>query len=232
MAYPDITSGSIMDRAAALNNDPAKTAYTYTKQLPFLNSALQELQEEFELNDIPVTRDIDTVLTIPANTGEISFSSTPSLPSDLVEPKLLWERPSGIDPYVPMSRVDYLPQQLAGVEIPQFIWYVWEDQKIRVLPASQDNDIKINYTKFLFGQLSNTSGTDTISVINSRGFLEYRTGALIASLLAENPTRAQELNSAAGIALQRIEGIGTKGRQAINIRRRPFRAGWKRGYTY
>jgi len=223
-----------MDRAAALNNDPSKTIYPYIKQLPLLNSALQELQELFELNDVPVTATVSTEVTVLSGTTEIGFApdvpvvNTPYLPSDLVEPRVLWERQAGIDPYIPMTKLDTLPRWQQGVEVQQLIWYTWQTQKIKFLSANQDNDIKMDYIKFLFAQFTSTTGADNISVINSRGFLEYRTGALVAEMLGENPTRAQSLNGNAVLALDRIVGIGSKGRQNIMIRRRPFRSSFKR----
>jgi hypothetical protein len=57
-----LTSGTVMNQAAALLNDPSRTVYTYPVQIPYLNQALQELQELFELNNIPVT---DTVTSTP-----------------------------------------------------------------------------------------------------------------------------------------------------------------------
>jgi hypothetical protein len=230
MAYPDFTAAVVMDQAAVYNNDPSKTIYTYAKQIPLLNGALQELQEIFELNDIPVTQVTSSPpLSVPIGTSVIGFGTTPALPSDLVEPKLVWERPLNLNPYVPMNKVDFLPQQLAGVPINQFIWYVWQKQQIEVLPATQINEIKIEYVRFLFATIA--ASTDTLSVINCKSFLEYRTAALIASLLGENPTRAGELNGFAASALDTALGIGTKGRQAIMTRHRPFRSGYKRGST-
>lgn len=228
MAYPDYTSGSIMDRAASLNNDPSKSIYTYTKQVPFLNSALQELQEFFELNNIPVTDTISAAVNVLAGTSALSFSSSPALPADLVEPKQLWERVHNINPYTPMTKRDELPRYMEGVLISQFQFYVWQAQEIRFLPANIAIDIKMDYIRNLFSQITAVDGLDTLSIINGRTFLEYRTGALVAQLLGENPTRAKECNDDAGLALDRILGIGTKGRQSINTRRRPFRSTYKR----
>jgi hypothetical protein len=235
MAYPTFTTGDVMDSAAALNNDPSKTVYTYTKQLPFVNIALRELQRVYELNQLPVTSVTSAVISaIPTGTSttEITFTSSPALPNDLVEPRLLWERQTGIDPYVPMSKVDFLPQQLAGVQIPQFIWYVWQSQKIIVLSASEVNDIKMEYTKFLFSTVSSVTGADNLDVINTQSYLEFKVGALIAQYLAQNPSRAESLEGEAERALQESAGISTKGRQAIAVRHRPFRAGYKRGQNY
>lgn len=235
MAYPVVTSGAIMDKAAALLDDPSKTIYTYTKQLPFLNMALQELQEDFEANNIPVT---DTVtsdpINIPSGTTSVGFApdvpivNTPYLPSDLVEPKIVWESPEDEDEFTPMERLDFLPRYMEGTEINQLLYFVWQSQELRFLPANADLDIKIDYIRFLFAPFTEVDGSDEISVVNSRSFLEYRTAALVAEFLAENKTRADSLNVNATLALDRVEIIGTKGRQRIQVRRRPFRASYKR----
>jgi len=230
MAYPTITTGSIMDASASLLNDTAKSRFTYTVQLPYLNIALQELQEMFELNEIPITDTTSTALTVAAGLDHISFTAQGALvlPSDFVEPQYLWERTTGINPYIPMSKVDVLPRYLEGTTIPQFMFYTWESQEIRFFPASQSNDIKMDYTKNLFVTVSNVNGTDTISVINAQTFLEYRNAGLLAEFNDENNSRAGALNNAAMLAVDRALGIGTKGRQNIMVRRKPFRAGYKR----
>src|SRR5438876_3622389 len=119
MAYPSITSGSVMDASASLLNDTAKSRFTYTVQLPYLNMALQELQEMFELNEIPVTATTSTVLTVAAGLDHISFTAQGALilPNDFVEPQQLWERTTGINPYIPMYKVDVLPRYLEGTTI-------------------------------------------------------------------------------------------------------------------
>lgn len=234
MAYPSITTAEVMNRAGVLNNDAALSIYTYTVQLPYLNSALQELQELFELNEVPVTDETSAVITVPAGTSEFGFppdtpiANTPYLPSDLIEPVLLWERASGIDPYTPMSKLNVLPLSQAGVQINQFIYYVWATQKIKVLPANQDNDIKMNYIRFLFAQFTDVTGADVIVVVNARSFLEFRLAAFLAEFVGENKSKADALNGDALMALDRVTGISAKGRQNIFTRRRPFRSGFKR----
>jgi hypothetical protein len=234
MAYPGYTSGQVMDKSASLNNDAAKSQYTYAVQLPYLNMALQELQEYFELNNIPVTDTLSAVMTIPAGVDHIGFSpdipvvDTPYLPGDLIEPKVLWERQFNVNPYTPMTKLDFLPRYMEGVEINQFIYFVWQDQEVRVMPANQINQIKMDYIRNLFSEFEETDGTDEINIINSKTFLEYRTAGLCAQFIGENKTRADDLNNFAGLGMDRTVGIGTKGRQAINIRHRPFRSSYKR----
>lgn len=227
MAAPTLLASTVMDVSASLLNDVAKSVYTYVAQIPYLNLALQELQEFFELNDVPVTATVSAVIQVNANVDHVAFSATsPKLPDDLIEPQILWERARGINPYTPMTKLDYLPRYMEGVQINQLMYYVWEAQEIRFLPANADNDIKMDYTRNLFARV--TAGTDVIFVINGESFLEYRTAGLCAEFIGENTTRAQELNGFASLAMDRSIGISTKGRQAIMTRRRPFRNAYKR----
>lgn len=234
---PYLLATTVMDSAAALLNDQAKQQYTYAVQIPYLNMALNELKELFELNNVPVT---DTVtsspIDVPAGNTSIGFGTGVSgtdLPTDFIEPKVVWERQSGVDPYVPMTKVDFLPRWQEGVEINQFVWFTWQSQEIRFLPANQDNQIKMDYIRNLFARVTDSNYTTyDVAVINAESFLNYRTAGLCARFIGENPTRATDLDSDALLALDRALGIGTKGRQAITIRHRPFRASYKnRSYT-
>lgn len=225
MATPDVNAGTIMDSAAVLLNDAAKQEYTYAVQLPLLKIALKELREWEELNNSQVTDEVSAVITVPHGVTVIGFNTTPALPQDLIEIQQLWERETGIDPFVPMVREEFLPHYLEGQEINAFLSWAWESNEIRVLPAQIDIDIKLDYIKTLFADV--TDQNSILKVINCDSFLHYKTAALCAEFIGENPTRAQSLNGAAYEALDRLTGIDNKGKQAIFTRRRPFRAGWK-----
>jgi hypothetical protein len=150
------------------------------------------------------------------------------LPTDLIEPKVVWERQSGVDPYTMMTKVDFLPRYEAGVEISQFIWFTWQSQEIRFLPANQANQLKMDYIRNLFARV--TAGNYTtydVAVINAESFLNYRLAGLCARFAGENPSRAEECDNDAGLSLDRALGIGSKGRQSITIRHRPFRSAYK-----
>jgi len=231
MSAADLLASEVMDRAASLLNDTAKNIYTYVAQLPYLNIAVQELQEEFELSNIPITEETSAIIWVAAGVSAITYNAAgtpqnPTLPSDMVEPAQLWERQHGIDPFIPMTKRDYIPHYLEDIESEQFIYFVWQDQQIRFLPAVQDNDIKIDYIKQLFNII--TDQNTQINIINSRTFLEYRTAALCAEFIERNLTSAQGLNNYAIMGMDRAKGIGIKGKQTIVTRRRPFRAGYKK----
>jgi hypothetical protein len=224
----ELVASTVMDNAAGLMNDSAKTTYTYAAQLPYLQMALLELREKYELNNIPVTETSSEEIDVPAGETEITFGNLvgPALPDDLVEPQQLWEKNTGIDPYIPMTRVDFLPHYLAGTPTNQFIYYVWQDQKIKFLESTADNTIKIDYIKQLFMELVDEN--TAINVINAQSFLQYRTAGLMAEFIERNLPSANSMNAYASLAMDRALGIGVKGKQAIQTRRRPFRQAWKR----
>jgi hypothetical protein len=231
MSAIDLTAGTVMNAAAALLNDVSRSVYTYAAQIPYLNIALQELQEHYELNNIPSTDQLSAVIQVNSGVTAIRYNAAgtaadPKLPDDLIEPQKLWERARDTNPFIPMTKLDALPQNMVGVEISQFQIYIWEANEIRFFPASQNNDIKIEYIRYLF--TPPTDENSLINCVNAATFLEYRTAALIAWFIGENKTRSDELNVFAGLAIDRSTGIGTKGRQATITRRRPFRSSYKR----
>jgi len=237
MSASDVVGANIMDVSAALLNDSAKSVYTYAAQSPYLRLALQELREIFELNNIPVTQSTSAVIQIDAGVTLILYnasgtSTNPKLPDDMVEPGQLWERNRNINPYIPMTKRDYLPHDLEGIQTSEFIYYTWNSQQIEVLPSTQNNDIKIDYIKQMFPNANATvDQTTQINVVNCMTFLQFRVAALCAEFIERNESTAQAQNSMAVLALDRATGIGVKGKQNIQTRRRPFRAAYKRrGY--
>lgn len=230
MAAPDLTAAQVMDAAAARLNDVNKTIYTYAIQIPYLNIALDELQEIYEANNVPVTDQTSAVINVPsaaAGIVEIGYTGTAGriLPADLIEPKVAWESPEGLNQWTLMTKLDYLPQYQIAAQINQLIWYQWASNKLKVLAANADNDIKLEYVRYLFTTV--TASGDQLAVINSKSFLLNRTASLIAKDVEENDERAAALLNDAYGGLDRSLTITTKGRQRITIRRRPFRAGYK-----
>ncbi len=226
------TPTEIVSMAASLMNDTAQQNYTNAAVLPYLNMALNELQELFELNNIPTTNETSSVLSVPIATVIIGANTIPALPSQLIDIQQLWESPSGQNRWIPMTRREFLSHYFDDTDRTQFSIFAWMNQEIRLLAAISVIDLKIDYiqsifaTPILIGQVGNDLG-----IKNSLSFLGYRTAALCAEFIGENPTRAASLNSDASIALDRTLGISTKGRQATTTRRRPFQSSYRtRGY--
>lgn len=225
---PILLASEVMDLAAAALNDVNKTRYTYAIQIPYLKLSLQELQEIYELNSLSVTEKTSAAIPVNAGVTELIFNapSQPRLPDNLIEPEQLWERPRDNDPFVPMTRKNYLPHNLQGVETSSLMYWVWQDNKILFLSSNADNDVKIDYIGSLFPKYISTE--TPIPVINAQNYLAYKTAELIADMIEHNQPRAQANGARATLSLDRISGITVKSKQQIMTRRRPFRQAFKR----
>lgn len=235
MGTTSLTAAQVMNKAASLMNDTAKTTYTFAAQLPYLNMAFDELQEAFELNNIPVTNQTatPTPITIPVGTTVIGpvdgvgATAPPNYPTDLVEIQGLYERLAGSnDPFVPIHQREFLPHALDNIPTEALQYWIFQDQQIKFIGATTPREVKIDYIKAIFQNDLNQSSI--IGVINARSFLYYRTAALCTQFIASNKTRADELNNFAQLAIDRVVGIGVKGKQSIMTRRRPFMSAYKR----
>lgn len=227
MATPDVTAGTVMDGSAGLLNDINKTQYTYAIQLPYLKMALRDLRIRLERSQVSVAFETSAVLNVPAGTTEIGFNTTPALPSTLIAIQQLWERAEGINPFVPMvGPYESLSHNLEAIQVSSFGIWAWSGNKIKLLSALRDNDIKIDYISEIFGLVIDENSI--LGVINAQPFLEFRTAAFIAKHVEENDERANDLNSEANLAFDNIEGIEASNKQSTGVRRQPFRAGYKR----
>ncbi len=218
------TAGDIMDTAAALLNDSSLLTFTYTVQLPYLKKAFRELRQILESGNVPITSYVAELLDITAGTTEISYVTTPALPANLVSIRQVWERPAGVDPWVPMQRRETLPYSLDGAPTANFLMWSWQENKIKLLETTQDNDLKLDYIDQLDQIVDENS---TIDIINGETFLENRTAALVAQYCSEDKERADSLNAEADGAIDTLMIIESKAKQAIFTRRRPFRQSWK-----
>jgi hypothetical protein len=215
----------IMDSSAALLNDINLTVYTYAKQVPFLNIALDDLQEVLQANNVAITNKTDTEIVVNAGVLTIGGGGgDPALPNGLIEIQRLWERLNGSSSnYIPMVRKEFLP--LLVTQTSSLIYWAWMDQVIKFIGATTDRQIRIDFISDVIPKIADEN--DNIDIIGSQSFLTYRTASLCAQYLGENETRANLLNGEANSSIDKLLSINTKGRQAITTRRRPFMAGYK-----
>lgn len=213
-------ASEVMDRSAALLNDTAKSIFTYTAQIPYLNIALTDLAQLLELNNVGITNKTSQSIILPANSDVIP------LPADLVEIQQVWQRTnSTLNGFTRIQKFEFLPQYLVNT-ITSFIpAWSWQDELIKVIPANTILDIRLDYIKNGFPTV--TASTDSISMINGLNFLAYRTAGHCALYIGENPTRADQLYGEAILSSDLIMGISSKGKQSIATRRRPFMAGYR-----
>ena len=228
------TPAQIITAVSALMNDSAQSRYNNTTCLPYFNLALDILQEVFELNGIPITNEhTPGVIAIPAGVFNIGVATTPALPFDLIEIQQLWESPSGLNQWSPMTKREFIPHYLEnGVPTSIFGIWSWEGGFIRLIAANADIDLKLDYTSNMFNTPIDISAINTnLAFTNIKTYLEFETAALCAMFIAENTERFMSLNNFAADALSRALGIPIKGMQSILTRRMPFRASYKRRGT-
>jgi len=248
MSTTSLTAGEVMDRSAALLNDPAKTDYTYVAQLPYLNMAIDEFVENLEESNVGFTNVASPIITpqiiVPAGfhprITPTEHPITPHYPDDLVEIQEVAERPvvaiGDTTPYIALPRrefPDLYPQSQS------LLYWSWINQIITFNPAGSPiaHEIRLKYIRRAINlAVDETSiiGTPPIlgevavrGVMNARSYLSYKTAALCAMFIGENETRAGVLNEQAEKALERVTNIDSKSRQQIMTRHRPFRAAYK-----
>ena len=233
MSSTSFTAAEVLDKSASLMNDTAKTVYTYTAQLPYLNMAMAEIEEHFQLNNISVTTETSIPIVVPVGTkligpvDGVGMTPAPNYPTDLIEIQGLYERSSGTsDPFIPMTKREFLPQAINDLPTDSLMYWTWQNQQIRFIGALLPREIRLDYVKNLFAEITNPA--DVIGVINAKTFLFYRTAALCSEFIGENQSRASSLNDMAVAASERVTGIGIKSKQAIITRRKPFMAAYKR----
>lgn len=225
-------SSVVMDRVASLLNDTAKTQFTYAVQVPYMNIAVDELQEAMEANNVPASNEVSTIFVITTAMKDIGGGTGPALPVDLMEIQGAYERSSGsTEDFQIMSKVEFLPPFTVLTEA--LIYWSWRTQVISFLGATTPRDVRLNYIGAVIPTIVDQN--TNITLFNARSFLTFRTAALCAQFIGENKSRADELNLFAfgdpmkGTtgALDRFLSINTKGEQSIATRKRPFMSSYK-----
>jgi hypothetical protein len=184
MSTTSLTAGEVMDRSAALMNDPAKTDYTYAAQLPYLNMAIDELVEQLEESNVSPTNQTSVAILLPFGSNKLSpveSLTPPYYPDDLIEIQEVGERASGSsDVFLALSRREFLQSFPVTTSL---LFWCWEDQMIKFNPsgATGDREIQLRYVGQSISQA--TDATSVIGTINARSFLSYKTAALCSQFI-------------------------------------------------
>lgn len=219
-----LQAGQVFDGARALLNDINGQVYTNDVQLPFFQMAFEEVRQELQDYNIPITNKTSAAILIPYGVKDIGGPTGPPLPNDFIELLECWEIPAGTNnDYMQMRRKIFLPKTdilTAYLEV-----YTWADQYIHFLGANGDIQVKLDYIASGLGPVVNENSV--IRLTNVINVLKFRTAAYCAMFIGENETRASVLNEKANEALDTMLGIQIKNTQRIQTRRRPFMASYK-----
>lgn len=181
----------------ALINDSAGAVFNDGTLMPLLNSTYRALQRELAEAGVSVLVsqiDLDLPLTSGLTTTELTDTSTPQLPTDLMVPHQLWEQQAGSgELFVPMEKiVSGLPNLQPGSFLRM---WEWREDTIQLLGATSEVTVRLRYEKVL-PQL--VVGTDPILIRASNDALAYATAAVAArargarALAADMQTTAME----------------------------------------
>jgi hypothetical protein len=206
----------------ALINDAAGSVFNDATLMPLLNSAYRALQRELAEAGVSVLVsqvDIDLPLTSGLTTTEISDTSTPQLPTDLLVPHQLWEQQSGSsDLFVPMEKiVSGLPNLQPGSFLRM---WEWREDTIQLLGATSEVTVRLRYEKVL-PQL--VLGTDPILIRASNDALAYATAAVAARARGARALAADMQSTAIGATEKLIERY---------IRPEQFKARRRKPYSF
>jgi len=228
------TAGQITSLVRSLLNDAQGNLFTDTVLLPYANSAYRKVQRALGntgaggfLND-----DVLLVVTaVPAQDASLQVSLTDAtappnqLPTDLLVPLKLWERPNGAtDDFaemVDLTRHGGLPSRTQDTVLS--VWE-WRADGIYFLGATQDTQIRLRYVK---AYPDFTDATSPVLIRNAQEAIAYATAALAG--WARGSPLAEKWDEAAADAIEDLVVQAVRREQQSSRRRRPFSS--RSGYT-
>jgi hypothetical protein len=211
------TAADVMDRVAAVClNDPNKYTYGYDVQLPHLKAAWEELAQVLTSVNIPITKEVSTVLTYTAG----GHTVTP--PADMFIPMAVFERAVGQsdNEWARMKELPWDRKRVAADHTTLDCW-TWRENIFEVGSCRTNREVYCQYWKDITLQIADEDST--ITIINVVNALAFRTAELCSRYMGSNTERADNLARDYNTSKDLLTTIGVKKNQSIVQRRRPYR---------
>jgi len=228
------TAGQITQLARSLLNDSAGNLFTDGVLIPYVNAAYRKVQRALANVGAATFVSDNVTLLVPAVAAadaslqvSITDATAPpnQLPTDLLRPDKLWERPSGsTNNFLEMTDLTAhggLPSRPQGSTLS--VWE-WRADGIYFLGATQDTQVRLRYEKALPDL---TDATSNVLIRSAQECLGYWTAAM-ASMARGSPL-ADKWDAAGDDALEDMINATARREQQTVRRRRPY--SWRRGYT-
>jgi len=228
------TAGQITALARSLLNDAQGNLFTDAVLLPYVNSAYRKVQraignaggggfiQDDALLVVAAVTAVDTSLQVAITDATVPPNQ---LPTDLIVPAKIWERPNGsADDFLEMvdlSQHGGLPSRAQDITLS--VWE-WRNDGVYFLGATQDTQIRLRYLK-AYPDL--TDATSPVLVRNAQEALAYAAAALAA--WSRGSPLAAKWDEAASDAIEDLIIAAIKREQQSQRRRRPFSS--RSGYT-
>lgn len=228
------TAGQITSLVRSLLNDSQGNLFTDTILLLYANSAYRKVQralgnaggggfiQDDVLLVVPAVAQTDTSLQV-----SITDATAPpnQLPTDLLVPLKIWERPNGSTgdflEMVDLTRHGGLPSRVQDVTLS--VWE-WRADGLYFLGATQDTQIRLRYVK---AYPDFTDATSPVLIRNAQEAIAYAAAALAA--WARGSPLAEKWDDAASDAIEDLVSAAIRREQQSARRRRPFST--RSGYT-
>ncbi|HEY1423871.1 MAG TPA: hypothetical protein VGF20_10490 [Candidatus Acidoferrum sp.] len=228
------TAGQITSLVRSLLNDAQGNLFTDTVLLPYANSAYRKVQRALGNTGAGGFLSDDTLLVVTAVAAtdtslQVSLTDATAppnqLPTDLLVPMKLWERPNGstddFTEMVDLTRHGGLPSREQDTTLS--VWE-WRADGIYFLGATTDTQIRLRYLK---AYPDFTDATSPVLIRNSQEAIAYATAALAG--WARGSPLAEKWDDAAADALEDLLSQAVRREQQTSRRRRPFSS--RSGYT-
>ena len=166
------TAALVFAEVRALMNDVGNTLWTDAVQLPFLQRAHRELQNELWRFASPVVRKRTAQITVTAGALDLSTD----LPADIVEPISMVEKGTAeaVSLYKPMTEVNVIPDL---AQVATLIYWAWVEEKVVFLGATANRHVRLYYRKSIAVP---TAAGDPLGFINAEQYLPHRVAAMAA----------------------------------------------------
>jgi hypothetical protein len=228
------SAGQITSLVRSLLNDAQGNLFTDTVLLPYANSAYRKLQRAignaggggFIQDDVLLVVPAVTQTDTPLQVAITDATAPPNqLPTDLLVPAKIWERPNGSTEdfleMVDLSQHGGLPSRVQDVTLS--VWE-WRADGIYFLGATRDTQIRLRYLK---AYPDFTDATSPVLIRNAQEAIAYATAALAG--WARGSPLAEKWDEAAADAIEDLVSAAVRREQQSSRRRRPFSS--RTGYT-
>lgn len=206
-----MTAATVLAQSAVLLNDPAQSTWTNTVLLPCLTKAGEELEQHFEVNEIPIQKQVSIVIEVTTADTELA-----QLPTDMVEPIHLWERTDdSTEDWIKVREVEFIDMNMNDTN--QIVQWAYRNGKIYINSPTTDREVKLDYVRSMTA-LDSTGAT--VEVQQAKNFLAARTAQIAAANIGNNPSKAASLEEDVTTCLDRLIRRMLKNKQGVGGARR------------
>jgi len=224
-ALSSATTYQVVQSALIHLNDEMGLNWPDNRILPKFQEAHRELRNELILNGIPVIHEVSAVLSVPANTTDLTTIA--AYPTNIIIPIWMKERQVGQTDrdFTDMQQMSFIPNEQQQTTLN---YWSWIGEKIKLLGATIATEVQLRYQKEITAPVE---VNETVGAYLAETFLSYRTAALCAASIKDYE-QSEYLGAIAQKNLDTVIGINVKGLQNLPVRRIPYHRRYGSGRSW